>query len=106
MADQPSPSKKPWVKLHLAAQTQPSVIPEFIIGRLEQEAPTSYVLSSVIEEVETSDTFEVQARQGLDFINRTYVWRLEILDEAPDVDFLNTQQRGRYFASEDSGGLG
>lgn len=97
-------TKKPWVRLYLVPQTQPSPMPEFIVGKLEQETPSSYMLSSVIEEVDTEDGLSVQATEGMSFINRTYIWRLEILPAAPDLDFINAKERGRYF--NDDGGLG
>jgi hypothetical protein len=105
IAETPKKSN-PWVKLHLVPQTENnSAMPPFIIGKLESETPSSYVLSRVIERVETSEAFQYMERKAMDFINRTYVWRVEILTEMPTVDELNASEAGKYF-DDDDGGLG
>lgn len=68
---------KPWVRLHLVPQTEESGMPQWIVGRLEQELPQWIVLSNVIEADE--DSGEPMERKHRDMVNRTYVWRCEIL---------------------------
>lgn len=51
-------------------------MPPFMIGVLQKETPTHYVLSNVLEENEEYETVE---RRELDFFSKTYVWRCEII---------------------------
>ena len=73
-----STNNKPWVRLHLERQSESSFMPPFIVGLLQQETMTHYVLSNVLEEDENGNLHE---RMELDFISKTYVWRCEILGE-------------------------
>lgn len=90
--------KNPWARLYLVPQTEGSNMPEYITGRFIQETASHYVLDSVIEyDVETD---EYVATQGMSFINRTYVWRCQILPYNP-LEVLN-QENDDFF----EGGLG
>lgn len=71
-------------------------MPPFIIGLLESETPSGYMLSNVLEE--DAETYDMRHRSGLDFINRTYVWRCEVL--GPTLPFEISGNAG------DEGGLG
>lgn len=89
-----------WVRLHLVPQTEGnSTMPPHIIGVLTQETPSAYVLMKVLEEVETDLGWTLQPKEGMDFINRTYVWRCEILPEPPQLDGMEDPYNGE-------GGLG
>lgn len=93
--------QRPWVKLHLANQTDQTNMPPFVIGVLQKEDPVGFTLSHLLE-MHEDDNFEVELkpRAQLDFINRTYVWRVEILDDKP-LDNAEFQK-----SMTESGGLG
>ena len=65
-------------------QTESSMMPPYIIGILYKDTPTHYVLTRVLEQNE--ETFELREREGFDFINKTYVWRCEVLGEERPYD--------------------
>lgn len=96
------PPSRPWVKLHLAKQSESCGMPPYIVGILQQETPASYHLSNVIEAVpDESRTvgYRVEERKFSDYISRTYVYRVELLGMRPDIDeFANMEDYG--------GGLG
>jgi len=75
-------------------QSERSNMPPFVIGVLQKETPTHYVLSNVLEENEEYETVE---RRELDFFSKTYVWRCEI---------LGTQKPFITASEVDEGGLG
>lgn len=91
----PPPQPKPWVKLHFEAQHERSNMPDFIVGVLQKETPTHYVLSNVLEENEDFDTVE---RKEMDFFSKTYVWRCEII--GAQKPFISTSE------DDEEGGLG
>lgn len=73
-----------WVKLYLERQSVDSTMPEYVVGFLFEETPGAYVLSKVLETVETEDfDFEDMITEGINMISRTYVWRCEILGNEP-----------------------
>lgn len=86
-----------WVRLHLVPQTESNAMPDNIVGILTQETATSFVLMKVLEQ--NDETFEIQATEGMSFINRTYVWRCEILPEPPQLENIEEEYNGE-------GGLG
>jgi hypothetical protein len=80
------------------------MMPPYIIGRLQQEIPTGYVLSNVLEPVEDQSAdsgFRIDERTTFDVVSRTYVWRVEMMGQnRPDI--MGTQQ----YIEGMSGGLG
>jgi hypothetical protein len=68
-------------------------MPDFIIGLLQESTPANYVLSNVIEEGEHGEPIE---RRDFDFVNRTYVWRCEMIGA----------QKPFVASEDDEGGLG
>ena len=82
------PQAKPtgaWVRLWFVPQTEMTVMPPFIEGFLVEETPGSYVLSKVMVDHENEDTYQLERVEqvGYNFINRTYVWRCEVLGHNP-----------------------
>lgn len=89
----PVPRVKPWVMLHMAHQTPGTPMPHFIVGILEQELPGSYVLSRVLEQ-EPDDAhprgYIFVESTRMDYINRTYVYRLTVLgNHKPDMNLYD-----------------
>ena len=70
---------KPWVKLHIMAQTEGSMAPPYIIGILQGESGTHYTLTNVIEYFD--DEGQPIERKYPDVISKTYVWRCEIIGD-------------------------
>jgi hypothetical protein len=93
----------PWVKLHLAKQSDACPMPPFIIGQLMQELPTSLCLSSVLEPVQDDQSpggFRIVERKFPDYVYRTYVYRMEVLGLKPDLDDFGNMMY------EEGGGMG
>lgn len=87
--NQQPPAQQPevggtWVRLHLVPQTESSEMPLYFDGYLTQETPGSYVLTKTIV-VEEDEDFDVTTKvvEELNFVNRTYVWRCQVLGSAP-----------------------
>jgi hypothetical protein len=92
------PGAKPqWVKLYLVPQTEVSDMPEFVVGHLTGEAAAGYVLNPMVE---LSEDGQVTQMLGMNIINKTYVWRCQILDSEPGAS------EGEENAEEGLGGLG
>lgn len=73
-----------WVRLWLVPQTEGVEMPPYVEGFLIEETPGSYVLSRVIEERQNEDfDYEKVAIEEHNFINRTYVWRCQVLGYDP-----------------------
>lgn len=73
-----------WVRLWLVPQTDVSEIPPYVEGFLIEETPGAYVLAKIIEERQNEDfDFEKVAVDEHNFINRTYVWRCQVLGYNP-----------------------
>jgi hypothetical protein len=80
-------------------------MPPFIVGKLQQELPSGYVLTNVLEPVNDERLvvgYRIEERNFFDTINRTYVWRCEILGGKPDLD----EMPGASEADYDTGGMG
>jgi hypothetical protein len=94
-----------WVKLHLVPQTEgTNTMPPYVVGLLTSDAPAHYVLNPMLEAQHDEKTNSLTfVPIGMNFINRVYVWRLQILEEKPDSDFLNADNQ-EY--EDTSGGLG
>lgn len=74
-----------WVRLHLVPQTEGnSTMPTFIEGFMKEETPGSYVLMPTIEVNEYGERFLDEKNMNL--VNRTYVWRCQVLREKPPTD--------------------
>lgn len=89
------------MKLHLAKQSEGCHMPPYIIGKLIQELPNSYCLSNVLDPVQDDNHprgYRMEERKFQDYVNRTYVYRTEILGLKPDFDDDNF--------TDDGGGLG
>jgi len=97
-----------WVKLFLVPQTDHlNSMPPSVIGLLTGETPGSYILNPMLEPTKDEETYDtVYLSAGLNFINRTYVWRNQILDYKPEVGTLETKLQRAREHDEDDGGLG
>lgn len=90
------------MRLHLAKQSDTDMMPPYVVGKLQQELPNQYVLSHLLEPVEDPEAeggFVIEERKTFDVINRTYVWRVEMLGRKPEI--VGAQPYGGY-----GGGLG
>jgi hypothetical protein len=72
-------------------------MPPFVIGLLTGETQDGrYILNPLLEPQENPETYEEEfVAAGMNFINRTYVWRCQILDQKPETS-----------EEQESGGLG
>ena len=82
------PQEKPqgaWVRLWFVPQTEMTTMPPFVEGYLTEETPGAYVLSKVIVEQENEETYQIDRVELVEhnFINRTYVWRCQLLGRSP-----------------------
>lgn len=92
-----------WVRLHIAPQTDNTIMPPTVTGLLTGETATSYILNPLLELVEDTETGEPAYLQaGMNMVNRTYVWRVQILENKPEVEHTEEPQG----LGEDDGGLG
>jgi len=84
-----------WVRLHLERQSESSNMPDSIIGFLTDETPGAYVLSKVID-FEEDEYYKVTPKEDntINMINRTYVWRCEILGNMPTFEDYNGESTG------------
>lgn len=92
---------KPWVKLHLAKQSDSCRMPPWVVGMLQQELPGAYLLGSVLEMVPDDGHplgYIWQERKFPDYISRTYVYRVEILGAKPDL----MMEEGPYLPPSES----
>ena len=95
-------SQPQWVRLFLVPQTdQLNSMPPSVVGLLTGETVSNYyILNPMLELTEDEETFEeVYVPAGMNFINKTYVWRSQILDHKPEIGVIISQDEG-------SGGLG
>jgi hypothetical protein len=97
-----------WVRLHLAPQTEDSSMPPYVVGLMTGETAAAYVLNPMLEKVEEYDeeygdiiATDTIAPIGMNFINKTYVWRCQILEEKPDIDSMTSED-----SLDSEGGLG
>ena len=88
-------SQPQWVKLFLVPQTDHlNSMPPSVVGLLTGETPSSYILNPMLEESEDDETFDdVYIPVGLNFINKTYVWRNQILDHKPEIGEIKQLQK-------------
>ena len=102
-----SEAQPTWVKLFLVPQTDHlNSMPPSVIGLLTGETPGSYILNPMLEPTEDEETYDTMyASAGLNFVNKTYVWRNQILDYKPEVGVAGAKPP-REMHDEDSGGLG
>lgn len=93
-----------WVRLFMVPQTEgTNTMPPYIEGLLLSETAGSYVLNPMLEKHEDPDTGElVNVAVGMNFINKTYVWRCNVLEKKPEASEVQVD----YYDSEDEGGLG
>lgn len=80
-------SNKPstWVKLYLEAQSSNTNMPDYVIGIMHSETPLAYCLVAMLVPQDVNGEMQlVPKEKGMDFINKTYVWRCEILEEEPE----------------------
>lgn len=98
-------SQPVWVRLFLVPQTdQLNSMPPSVVGLLTGETPGNYTLNPMLETTEDQDTFEeVYVPVGINFVNKTYVWRCQVLDHKPDVTSVTENS---HRSEEDTGGLG
>jgi hypothetical protein len=93
----------PWVKLHLAKQSESCQMPPFLIGQLVQELPSSLCLSNVLEPVADEKApggFKIVERKFPDYVYRTYVYRMEMLGIRPDLEDFGSA------TNDEGGGMG
>lgn len=76
-----------WVRLYLERQSEGSFMPPMVVGLLSNETAGSYVLTKVLEYKENDDYgLEPIIIDSHNHINKTYVWRCEVLGEKPPID--------------------
>lgn len=77
-----------WVRLHLERQSGESFMPPYIVGLLSSETPGTYMLTKVIEYRENEDELTMEPFEVAqhNHINKTYVWRCEVLGEQAPID--------------------
>lgn len=93
------------MKLYLAKQCDTSRMPPFIVGKLMVNEPAGFTLSNVLSMVADPHTvsgFRVEENKFFDVINRTYVYRVEILGGKPDLTPEEVYEGEEY----EGGGLG
>lgn len=95
-------NSKPWVRLHMARQTDSCRMPDVIIGKLQKETPTEFVLTNVLEITPEG----VSERNFYDVINRTYVYRCEVIGFRPDDEEILASQYGEVMGPSLGGGFG
>lgn len=91
--------KLSWAKLYLVPQNDNHAMPPYVVGILTQETAGAYVLMKMLEETETEEGWDITTSENMNFINRTYVWRVEMLREPPQLEGFGTEYSGE-------GGLG
>ena len=80
-------SQPQWVRLFLVPQTDHlNSMPPSVVGLLTGETSNSHILNPMLEEAEDAETFEeVYTAVGLNLINKTYVWRCQVLEYKPEI---------------------
>lgn len=78
-----------WVRLHFVANTDGSTISDPIVGVLTDDTPTSFCLTQLMAYRQTDSGMESYTEGGMDFFNKAYVWRMEILPEPPSLGVLS-----------------
>ena len=103
-----SEAKPQWIKLFLVPQTDHlNSMPPSVIGLLIKETPGSYVLNPMLEPTEDEETYDtVYISAGMNFVNKTYVWRNQILEYKPEVGVIGSKLQKTESYDENSGGLG
>lgn len=94
-----------WVRLYLVPQTEgTNTMPPSVVGLLTSDTPSHYVLNPMLESKQDEETYEESlVPVGMNFINRTYVWRCNVLAEKP----ISEVDDNSVAMQEDmSGGLG
>lgn len=72
-----------WVRLYTAPQTETADMPSSVVGLLIKETPYSYVLHPMLDVVAEDGVLEYK-EVGTNAINKTYVWRCQILASMPE----------------------
>ena len=85
MSEKPT-SQPQWVKLHLVPQTEGrNTMPPYVVGLLIAETQSSYILNPILETEDQDYAYSGESQPaGMSFINRTYVWRCQILESKPN----------------------
>ena len=94
-----------WVKLYLVPQTDnANTMPAFVVGLLTGDTPAHYVLNPMLDgQLDEASGMHTLEPVGMNFINRVYVWRCQILESKPDEQFMEDSEN---MMEDMSGGLG
>lgn len=102
MKDQPQ-----WVTLYMVKDNQASTdIPDTVTGLMMMETPDKYVIGCMLVYRKTPTGFVKQPSEGLNFINKRFVWRVEHLPRQPDFNSEQTDDLDNPDYDPFEGGLG
>lgn len=96
-------NKPMWVRLHLAKGASEVTMPEEVTGLLLMETEDKYSLGSMVGYQRTPTGITEVFMEGMNFINKSFVWRLEQLIRQPE---LNSQGEDNDLETGEFSGLG